>query len=127
MARGVKMGCTLWVITLLVLALITTSPTNAVIGCNDLLERIFACSAFVSGGSNSPSAECCAALQDLDSMAEASQPERQAICKCFQGINKFYRYFIPRASDLIELCDLESNISIDADVDCSQYIPVNLT
>ncbi|KAK3036967.1 LOW QUALITY PROTEIN: hypothetical protein RJ639_030932 [Escallonia herrerae] len=77
MARAVKMGCTLWVVTLVVLALITTGLTNAVIQCNDAIGRIFDCRPFVTGEATTPSAACCAGEKDLDRIAAASRTARR--------------------------------------------------
>ncbi|KAK2992220.1 hypothetical protein RJ640_005707 [Escallonia rubra] len=120
MARGVKMGCTLWVVTLVVLALITTSPTNAVIQCNDAIGRIIECRPFVTGEATTPSAECCAGAKDLDKIAAASQPDRQAICECFKSAAQSLPVNIAKARELPDLCDLNSGITIDPDIDCSQ-------
>ncbi|KAK3036961.1 hypothetical protein RJ639_030926 [Escallonia herrerae] len=120
MAKGVKMGCTLWVVTLLVLALITASPSNAVMQCNDAMQRILACQTFVMGGATRPSAQCCAGAQYLDSIAAASQPDRQAICECFKSAAQSLPVNVGKARELPELCNLDSGITIDPNVDCSK-------
>ncbi|KAK3036968.1 hypothetical protein RJ639_030933 [Escallonia herrerae] len=115
------MRCTLWVVTLVVLALITTSPTNAFIDCNDVIGRILECSRFVMNQTNTLSKECCDGVEDLARVSEAaSQMDRQLICDCFWRLARFWPFDSDLVRDLPDMCPLKSDFAIDPDADCTQ-------
>ncbi|CAN4097564.1 unnamed protein product [Withania somnifera] len=93
---------------------------NADVQCGDVMFKVIPCQGFLIGGDVSPSEACCNGAQSLDKQAEASHPDRQAICSCLKTLAKTLPIDLDKAAMLPALCKLDTKIPIDPNVDCSK-------
>ncbi|XP_059639750.1 non-specific lipid-transfer protein 1-like [Cornus florida] len=117
------MGCSLCVFGLAVLVVIASPVSVNGIECGDAITKMIPCESYLTGagaGAAVPSTDCCEAAQGLDKIAEASIPERRALCECFKQTARSFPVNRDRVKQLPQLCKINISIAIDPSVDCKK-------
>lgn len=110
-----------WFVAVVFLAVVASHRANGVIQCNDAVSKVVPCETYLLSGDITPSVACCTAVQDLDKIAMASQPDRKAICECFKETAKSFPVNLEKAQKLPDLCKVNIKVTINPNVDCDRY------
>ncbi|KAK3036962.1 hypothetical protein RJ639_030927 [Escallonia herrerae] len=99
------MGCSMWVLGLLVLALVSNQAANA-ISCQEGLTNLLPCQPFLlgAGGITVP---CCQGAQALNLRATSSL-DRKNLCECFKRAAPAMGVQVERARQLPLLCKIKT-------------------
>ncbi|XP_015079011.1 non-specific lipid-transfer protein-like [Solanum pennellii] len=92
---------------------------NADVECTDMMKNLMPCQGFLMSGDDSPSVDCCSQAQALDKQFAASdKPDREGICSCLKAATQI-PINLEKAAMLPSLCNLDTKIPIDPNVDCT--------
>ncbi|GAB2227189.1 hypothetical protein Droror1_Dr00009002 [Drosera rotundifolia] len=87
-------------------------------GCMTVDSDLFNCFSFCTGNAAAPSPQCCNGVKALISQAKTTA-DRQEACSCLKSAAQLFGVKEANAKALPGLCNVNTNYTIDPNVDCS--------
>ncbi|EEF50265.1 non-specific lipid-transfer protein A-like [Ricinus communis] len=103
---------------LVVLAIVQFVMPGEAVDCGQVNSSLASCIPFLTGGVASPSASCCAGVQNLKTLAPTTA-DRRAACDCIKAAAaRFPTIKQDAASSLPKKCGVDINIPISKTTNC---------
>ncbi|KAI8000271.1 hypothetical protein LOK49_LG09G00170 [Camellia lanceoleosa] len=103
MAKKMVMGCSMWVLALIL------SPTNAT-SCKQFIHKLRPCKPFLVGKGSSVTATsaCCKGARDLNRMISSSVSDSKGLVTCLTNAAKSMKFKSGQAMQLQKLCNIKN-------------------
>ncbi|XP_027155908.1 non-specific lipid-transfer protein-like [Coffea eugenioides] len=124
--------CYVW---LIVATALIVRPSKA-FDCIGAQQELIPCLSYLQAADPTPSIECCSGAQDVANSANSSKDDLQSACQCLKSAAQTYpdikrekcstkiAFFsdinYDNAKQLPALCNVNLNITIDPNIDCTK-------
>ncbi|XP_071933316.1 non-specific lipid-transfer protein-like [Coffea arabica] len=109
--------CYVWLIVAIALIV---RPSKA-FDCIGAPQELIPCLSYLQAADPTPSIECCSGAQDVANSANSSKDDLQSACQCLKSAAQTYPDInYDNAKQLPALCNVNLNITIDPNIDCTK-------
>ncbi|PPD82027.1 hypothetical protein GOBAR_DD21030 [Gossypium barbadense] len=108
-----------------VLGLVTVVLTVHAITCEEAVQTLMPCKAYLTTPAPSPTLACCQAVASVNASASTTQSRRD-LCECFKKKAPVYGVDPEKAKQLPGLCAVQVPFPCDPSVDCQQYHAIGI-
>ncbi|KAB2012276.1 hypothetical protein ES319_D09G078200v1 [Gossypium barbadense] len=104
-----------------VLGLVTVVLTVHAITCEEAVQTLMPCKAYLTTPAPSPTLACCQAVASVNASASTTQSRRD-LCECFKKKAPVYGVDPEKAKQLPGLCAVQVPFPCDPSVDCQHML-----